>query len=132
MASFFRIVEELNSRSGVQVGDFRGAYLSSPPEVYSTTDEEVQRQINDEEDRKVIGSILKYGITAGVIASVKKILENQEVQRKIKSQINLTYLDESIRSSNMSGLEIFGADSLLLIWQWKPLEELKNCPLFLF
>lgn len=108
MASFFRIVEELNSRSGVQVGDFRGAYLSSPPEVYSTTDEEVQRQINDEEDRKVIGSILKYGITAGVIASVKKILENQEVQRKIQSQINLTYLDESIRSSNMSGLEIFG------------------------
>ena len=97
----------MNSGEGLALGDVKGAYISRS-EMFATTDEKVQESRDKERDRQMLGTITKYGLSAGALYAAKKALENQKVQRAIRQQIELTYLDESIRNTGKSALDIFG------------------------
>ena len=93
--------------TGIQPGDVPNPYLVKPP-IYSPTDQSVQDERDSERDRQMLGAITKYGLSLGAMVAVKKVLENEKVQRELRNQIELTYLDESIRNSGKSALDIFG------------------------
>lgn len=102
-----KVIDGNMQNQGLMPGDVSGIF-EARPKFYSNSDETINEYNEEERDRKFLGSVVKYGLSAGALYAVKKILEKESVQRQVKQQFNLTYLSESIRNTGYGALDIFG------------------------
>ena len=99
--------QDNNDDKGIQVGEIRNPYVA-------TTSGDVNERESDELARQTIGTITKYGLSAGAMYLVKKVLENQKIQRNLRNYTEMSYLAESISGTTDDALNIFGGGRVTL------------------
>lgn len=105
-SSFFNnntSVEDYLNTGVLLPGDISSPYVSSGSFFYRTSDADKREE--EEQDQQLLGAITKYGLSAGALYAVKKILENQKVQRVLRDNITFSMIQQS-----MSGLSIDAKD----------------------
>ena len=99
--------QDNNDGKGIQVGEVKNPYIR-------TTSGDVNERESDELARQTIGTITKYGLSAGAMYLVKKVLENQKIQRNLRNYTEMSYLAESISGTTDDALNIFGGGRVTL------------------
>lgn len=99
--------QDNNDGKGIQVGEVKNPYIM-------TTSGDVNERESDELARQTIGTITKYGLSAGAMYLVKKVLENQKIQRNLRNYTEMSYLAESISGTTDDALNIFGGGRVTL------------------
>ena len=98
-------------KDGIQPGEIRSPYIKEKLYTTSSSPNEVQ---SDEEAQKIIGSITKYGLSAGAMYLIKRALENQKIQKRVREYSNFGYLAESVSGTKGDALRIFGGGRVTL------------------
>lgn len=98
-------------KEGIQPGEIRSPYIKEKLYTTSSSPNEVQ---SDEEAQKIIGSITKYGLSAGAMYLIKRALENQKIQKRVREYSNFGYLAESVSGTKDDALRIFGGGRVTL------------------
>jgi hypothetical protein len=86
---------------GIQPGD-----VKSPYNMYTSDDVNTYEDI--QATKEIIGSITKYGLSAGALFTVKELLKRQSAQNKLRDYITLSYLSESINGTADDAVRAYG------------------------
>lgn len=106
-ASISNEIEEIQ----LQPGDIRNPYNQA--KVFFS-DSELNERYSHEEGKEVIGTITKYGLSAGALYLVKKALENQRIQRELRQYVGLNFLGESVNGTSEDAMRIYGGGRVTL------------------
>ena len=76
----------------------------------NSTDGESQmlRELRDEKEAAV--RVAKYSLALGAMYATREVLRRQRVQQFLRNNITLPYLDESITTSGLKGVDVFGGN----------------------
>ena len=79
-------------------------------ENFALTDSSARDIFAQDKSIKDANNIIKYGLSLGALYTANEALKKQKVQAFVRNYINMKYMDESVRTSGMQSLKIFGGD----------------------
>lgn len=96
----------------LQPGDIRNPYNNRASVFFS--DDNLEERISSEEASRTIGTLTKYGLSAGALYLIKKSLENQKIQREARKYLELNFLGESIQGTSDDAIKVYGGGRVTL------------------